>query len=273
MSTHGRRRALGQHFLKDTFISNLIATTALEVAATSGCQGLLEIGPGKGAITRPLLEGMDKNPGTLKGFTLVEKDEALGRSWSVEQLLYKSVPLRVEVGDFLEVETSQWLSHSPLTVVSNLPYSSGTAILQVLARRFDAIPVMVLMFQAEVAKRLRAEPSTKDRGSLSLWIQNRWDVEKLLTVPPEAFIPAPQVFSEVVILRRRAQARIDLAPGDEILWEKFLKTSFSQRRKMLRTVLPWKNALELSGVDGKKRAEELVWDEWIRLFEHVRSEQ
>jgi 16S rRNA (adenine1518-N6/adenine1519-N6)-dimethyltransferase len=149
-------------------------------------------------------------------------------------------------------------------VVSNLPYSTGTAILDRLAR--EEIPFMVLMFQAEVAQRLRAEPSTKAWGSLSIWLQNRWDVTRLCGVPPGAFSPPPDVDSEVVVLRRRAEPRV--AVKSEEAWEKLLKVSFAHRRKMLRGSLPppYKAALEKAEIDGTKRAEALGWDEWSRFL-------
>jgi 16S rRNA (adenine1518-N6/adenine1519-N6)-dimethyltransferase len=271
MPAYGKRRALGQHFLKDAAISEAIAERGVQEAKLSGCKGLLEIGPGRGAITLPLFEQLRKTP-EIQNFQLIEKDQQLALEWKEHPAHF---PFSITSGDFLEIPESEWLSpkHSPLAVVSNLPYSSGTAILDRLARHTDSIPVMVLMFQAEVAKRLRAEPSTKERGSLSIWIQNLWEVEKFLAVPPKAFNPPPEVNSEVVILKRRQAPRI---PGtvhgeDAVIWESFLKTCFAHRRKMLRSSIPWRNALEQSGVDGTKRAEALQWPEWERLFFSVKK--
>jgi 16S rRNA (adenine1518-N6/adenine1519-N6)-dimethyltransferase len=273
VATHGRRRALGQHFLRDQSIANSIAETALQEATKHSCQVLLEIGPGKGAITQPILDRLKGTP-KIEEFLIVERDQKIAEHWK-EHALYNTAPyqLRVEANDFLEVPESFWLQRTPLAVVSNLPYSVGTAIATRLAQHPSKIPVMVLMFQAEVAKRLRAQPSTKERGSLSIWIQNRWDVQKFLSVPPKAFSPPPDVDSEVVILTRRKQPWIDVGtdPQSEALWEKLLKVCFAHRRKMLRSVLPWQNALELSGVDGTKRAEALDWQEWDRLYQAVRK--
>lgn len=270
MPAQGKRRALGQHFLRDEAIANAIAERGVKEAIESGCKSLLEVGPGGGAITLPLFEQLKMNP-SIERFQLIEKDDFLAGKWAEKCKTQETgFPFSVRAGDFLEIPESDWLGHAhlPLAVVSNLPYSSGTAILNRLARHTEAIPVMVLMFQAEVAKRLRAEPSTKERGSLSIWIQNLWDVQKLLAVPPHAFAPAPEVNSEVVILKRRAQPRIPntTSPEDAIVWESFLKVCFAHRRKMLRSSLPWRNALELSGVDGTKRAEALQWPEWEQLF-------
>lgn len=267
MATRGKRRALGQHFLRDQSITRAIATAVAAEARRHHCQALMEIGPGKGAITLPL-QGELENIPMLRRFFLVEKDPALAREWA-----RSGTP--VEERDFLDLEDSIWLQTLPLAVASNLPYSAGTAILLKLARHPKEIPVMVLMFQAEVAKRLRAVPSTKEWGSLSVWIQNRWDVEKLLFVPPGAFSPPPEVDSEVVILRGRQEPRIPVEPGSpqEELWNQLLRAAFAHRRKMLRSGLPssggWRNALEQSGVDGTKRAEALTWEEWSRLYAAV----
>ena len=272
MSTYGRRRALGQHFLKDSEVAKSIAEAGVQQAVAHSCSALLEIGPGKGAITHPLLELLPEYP-QIKNFILAERDLFFAAQWQTHSLSKRSPALSfsVEAGDFLELPKEKWLFSLPLAVVSNLPYSAGTAILQRLVQNRDSIPVMVLMFQAEVAQRLRAEPSTKGRGSLSLWVQNLWDIQKLLSVPPAAFIPPPQVNSEVVVLKRRESPRVPHTLEESKLWESLLKICFAHRRKMLRSVIPWKNTLELSGVNGTKRAEELGWEEWDRLFQTVRQ--
>jgi 16S rRNA (adenine1518-N6/adenine1519-N6)-dimethyltransferase len=278
MATLGRRRALGQHFLRDQSVSDAIADHALKAAQTSGCRGLLEIGPGKGAITNPILDRISKFP-QIESFCLAERDIDLANVWKTHAALHSLRPtstckMSVEEGDFLELPEDRWLKPTPLAVVSNLPYSAGTAIATRLARHYVDIPVMVLMFQAEVAQRLRADPRTKARGSLSIWIQNRWDVKLLLSVPPRAFSPPPEVNSEVVLLTRRESPRIqmDSDPKSEATLEKLLRDSFAQRRKMLRTVGSLREALAKSGVDGTKRAEALEWPEWDALYRAIRNQ-
>jgi 16S rRNA (adenine1518-N6/adenine1519-N6)-dimethyltransferase len=273
MATTGRRRAYGQHFLKDRGVCQKIAETTFELIAKNGSRSLLEIGPGKGAITNPLLDRFAAQP-ELNRFLICEKDRELAHGWKMDTATLG----RIEIfdNDFLELDSKHWLSHAPLTVVSNLPYSSGTAIFTRLAREISHVRGMVLMFQAEVAHRLRAEQGTKDWGSLSIWTQNLWDVKKLLTVPPGAFVPPPQVMSEVVVFVPRAEPRIPGTVGEgEKAWEELLKACFAHRRKMLRSGLPktgaLRNALELSGVDDTKRAEALDWNEWEKLFRARRS--
>jgi 16S rRNA (adenine1518-N6/adenine1519-N6)-dimethyltransferase len=268
----GKRRALGQHFLRDRSIIDRIARTAVEEAARTGCQALLEVGPGKGAITRPLLELLGEQR-TVGRMILAEADRKFSADWRelANSRGEGSPRLVVEEGDFVELDESRWLGTTPLAVASNLPYSAGTAILQRLARHPREIPVMVLMFQAEVAARLRAEPGTKAWGSLSIWIQNQWDVRKLCAAPPGAFVPPPDVDSEVVVLSRRDTQHVDVAsdPASQGRWEALLKAAFAHRRKMLRSGLPpgpYREALERSGIDSTLRAEALSWEQWGQLY-------
>jgi len=269
MPASPRRRAFGQHFLRDEKVIERIVAKTFEYVEKFAARSLLEIGPGKGAITHPLLAGAKAAP-TLERFLIVEKDRNLAAEW-VDQTRDSK---RVEIleADFLDVDSSRYLGHGPLVVVSNLPYSSGTAILQDLAKFPAEIPAMVLMFQAEVAARLRAVPREKAWGSLGLWVQNRWDVKKFLAVPPGAFVPPPEVNSEVVVLEARKEPRI---PGslDDPNWEKLIRIPFLHRRKMLRSGLPkdsvWKAALDAAGIDGTRRAEDLEWDDWAKWLKAV----
>ncbi len=268
----GKRIALGQHFLKDKGIAQTIVQKFVEEVKKNRSQSSLEIGPGKGALTFPLLKLLE-NENIKRIFC--EKDYEFSATWK-NLFAISPAPIRENTllieGDFLDLKEESWLIASPLSILSNLPYSVGTAILSKLAKQPRKIPVMVLMLQAEVAQRLYASPRTKSWGSLSLWIQNRWDVEKLISVPPQAFVPPPKVFSEVVILRARAQARVIIPDTQEAeaLWEKLLKIAFQHRRKMLRAGFPkegpWRNVLETSGVDATSRAEALDWNDWDQLF-------
>jgi 16S rRNA (adenine1518-N6/adenine1519-N6)-dimethyltransferase len=263
MAAFDKQRAFGQNFLKDEGVIRSIRDAALAAVNRHPGHSLLEIGPGKGALTRPILEQL---PIEIP-FHLAERDRELIEYWEGESRV-KSL-LR---GDFLDHEEAVLEALGPLVVVSNLPYSAGTAIVVKLAERSRQIPEMILMFQAEVARRLRADASTPDRGSLSLYIQNEWDVERLLLVPPEAFRPAPKVMSEVVRLTRRKEPRIPVVKSeDRAGFNGLLKCAFAHRRKMLRANLsatPWQQALTKSGVDPTKRAEALEWDEWVALWQH-----
>ena len=270
MAVFGKRRALGQHFLRDRNIIEMISQTAVEEGRSHGCKALLEIGPGRGAITHPLLEKLEAQH-EIERFMLVEADRGLASDWrefAKKRELLKPT-FSIEEGDFVQMPEEKWLTATPLAIASNLPYSAGTAILTRLARHTAEIPVMVLMFQAEVAARLRAEPGTKAWGSLSIWLQNRWDVRKLCAAPPGAFAPPPDVNSEVVVLTRREAPRVNVPVDQEDFWNGLLKACFAHRRKMLRSGLdegPYREALTHSGIEPTKRAEELGWDEWVRFF-------
>jgi len=263
MNRTEKRRAFGQHFLNDKTLSAAIVTRALEEAQNHHCQTLLEIGPGRGALTLPLIDLLTHTPHPPH-LLLVEKDYKLAQSWLEQN------KCEVISADFLTLSPETWANRPPIAVLSNLPYSSGTAILKTLANH-PAIPVMVLMFQAEVAQRLRAEPNSSARGSLSVWIQNHWDVQLLHRVPPASFTPPPKVNSEVLLLTRRPKPLIPLTLHNSNLWDDLLRLAFSQRRKMLRTLfkpnLFWKDVLAQSSVGETKRAEALDLSEWQNLFD------
>jgi 16S rRNA (adenine1518-N6/adenine1519-N6)-dimethyltransferase len=261
MNTFDKRKAFGQHFLCDDRIINGIVDAAMNAVERNPDHALLEVGPGRGAITRPLLNRLPLD----RTFWVAERDRVLIEFWKPESRIN-----RLLEGDFLAHSDEELKSLGKMVVVSNLPYSAGTAIVVRLCEMADQIPEMILMFQAEVAKRLYADPSTPDRGSLSLYIQNEWDVKRLLVVKPEAFNPPPKVMSEVVVLTKRAIPHIALPDQSaRDLWNQLLKTAFQHRRKMLRANLAgtrWKAALDQSGVDPTLRAEALEWKDWIALW-------
>jgi 16S rRNA (adenine1518-N6/adenine1519-N6)-dimethyltransferase len=252
-----KRRAYGQHFLRDGSVIDHIVTAALEESRKNGCKTLLEIGPGQGALTLPILAR--KPPELL--LKLAEMDRRLAETWNQKGL-------EVLVGDFAQARPEDFLQSWPLCVVSNLPYASGTAILNLLADHPHQIPAMVLMFQKEVAQKILARPGERACGSLTLHIRNRWEAELLCDAPPIAFQPPPKVDSQVLLLRARAKPKIEASVRDPKLFEQIVKTAFSQRRKMLRGTLgkSHSNALERSGVDSTLRAEALDWTQWESLF-------
>jgi 16S rRNA (adenine1518-N6/adenine1519-N6)-dimethyltransferase len=263
MGTFNKQKAFGQHFLKDANVIDTIVESVIAATKIYPHHAVLEIGPGKGAITRPLLTRL---PVDTK-FFLAERDHELIDFWAGESRV-----TQILKGDFLDQTMDALDALGPLIIVSNLPYSAGTAIVVKLAERSAQIPHMTLMFQAEVSKRLYAKASTPDRGSLSLYIQNEWEVERLIVVKPEAFNPPPKVMSEVVILKKRDHALIAVPNKDAR--EKFnelLKIAFKHRRKMIKgnfSGTSFQSALEKSGVDVTLRAEALDWKDWINLWAH-----
>ena len=265
MGTFNKQKAFGQHFLEDPGVINGIVDATFEALSHYPAHSLLEIGPGKGAITRPILQRLASLGKIDTSFFVAERDRDLIEYWKPEARITQLLE-----GDFLKQTEESLKALGPFVVVSNLPYSAGTAIVVMLSELKAQIPEMILMFQAEVAKRLYSKPSTPDRGSLSLYIQNEWDVERLFVVKPGAFRPPPRVMSEVVRLRRRETPHIGVET--EVLrkaWNDLLKTSFKQRRKMLKGNLNgtvWQQALETSGVPPTLRAESLDWDHWKALW-------
>jgi 16S rRNA (adenine1518-N6/adenine1519-N6)-dimethyltransferase len=264
MAAFDKQKAFGQHFLSDMGIIMQIVDAAIGAVSRHAGHSLLEVGPGKGAITRPLLE---KLPLDIP-FHLAERDRDLIEYWSPESRINTFLK-----GDFLDQSDESLDALGKMVVVSNLPYSAGTAIVVRLAERKHQIPEMVLMFQAEVAKRLYAEASTPDRGSLSLYIQNEWEVKRLCVVRPEAFRPPPKVMSEVVHLVRREKSLIEL-PDEESRkqFNDLLKQAFKHRRKMIKGNFAgtrWQAALEKSGVDPTHRAESMKWEDWIAIWKNA----
>ena len=263
------RQRLGQHFLSDQNLAHAIAELTQKSIFESQSDHLIEIGPGHGALTHPILKLIQKS--SVQKFTLIEKDRTLVQFWKLES--EKNPFLKALEGDFLDLDTSLWLTGQRNIVVSNLPYCAGTAILTQLARHPQQICSMILMFQAEVGERLRAQPKSKAWGSLSIWIQNQWEVTKFKSVSRNAFTPPPQVASEVLIFKPRAAPLI--TTPDAELWETLLKASFAHRRKMLRSGLSsqpvLKKALESTGIDTSKRAEALNWEEWNTFYQAALS--
>ena len=262
------RQKLGQHFLRDPGVIGQIVGQALEQVHQYQAETLLEIGPGKGALTNPINEALSRDtPPNFKEFILLERDSHLFDLWQDFPLLK---------GDFLEMDTSDWL-RPPMVVLSNLPYYAGTAILDRLSRHPGPIRAMTLMFQEEVAQRIIAPPHAKNRGSLSVWMQNLWDIESVCTVSPRAFRPPPKVDSRVLSFVPRERAQIhgsNHSPEKLERFQKLLKVCFTHRRKMLRSGLPkgyWQKVLVHSGIDPTLRAQALDWPLWQRLFDALAS--
>lgn len=267
-----KRKAFGQHFLRDTDVCEKIVTSFLKEIETSDCDSILEIGPGKGALTLLLLEKLKQSDffsGKIKKVILIEKDFALIDMWR-DFLSTQTYGERVAIigNDFLKLNSSDWVISNHFGVLSNLPYSVGTAITLELLEKKENIRVMSLMFQAEVARRFRATNKDSEWGSLSIWTQNNWDVQRLISVSPKAFSPPPKVDSEVAIFKPRKSQRVPTP--DVKLWNSLLKTAFSHRRKMLRSGLPktgnWKTALKTAGIEETLRPEQLDWSDWFSFY-------
>ncbi len=212
------KKNLGQHFLKDVGTAQAIADTV------DACPGIpvLEVGPGMGVMTQYLL-GKDR---PLK---VVELDGE-----SVEWLNANLPALRGDIieGDFLKMRLEDVFGGKPFVLTGNYPYNISSQIFFKMLEYRDLIPLCTGMIQKEVAERLASPAGSKAYGILSVLTQLYYDVEYLFTVEPGVFNPPPKVRSAVVRLTRNGVQRPDC---DEALLRKVVKTTFNQRRKMMRS--------------------------------------
>ena len=244
------KKQLGQNFLLDL---NLTAKIARQAGDLAGCD-VLEIGPGPGGLTRGLLaEG-------ARHVLAIEKD---ARAMPALAEIAAHYPGRLTViqGDALQIDPLAHLT-PPIRIAANLPYNVGTELLI----RWLTPPAwppfwqsLTLMFQKEVAERIVAKPGSKAYGRLALLAQWRADARIVMSLPPEAFVPAPSVHSAVVHLTALPEPRY---PADPAILSQVTGAAFNQRRKMLRASLkglhPQIEALlEAAGIPPTARAEEI----------------
>lgn len=247
---HIARGRFGQHFLVDR------AAIARIVAAVDPRPGdcVVEIGPGLGALTGPLLE-------RLPELHVVEIDRDLARSLGER---YPSGSLVVHEGDALKFDFAA-LS-APLRVVGNLPYNISTPLLFRLAGFADRLRDLHVMLQREVVERMVAAPSRREYGRLSVALQYRFRMRKLFDVSARAFRPVPKVESAVV--RMEPLARAERAARDEALLGRVVTKAFSHRRKTVRNALEGlagADILAAAGIDGGLRAENLAVADYVAI--------
>ena len=249
---HQARKRFGQHFLTDAGVIDAI------IAAIDPEPGepLVEIGPGLGAMTLPLLA-------RCGALTVIELDRDLAAR------LRRQAGLSVIEADVLKVDFGALAAAfgRPLRVVGNLPYNISTPILFHLLGAVDQVADQHFMLQKEVVDRMAASPGTKDFGRLTVMLQWRYAIESVLDVPPAAFDPPPRVNSAVV----RMQPLRDAAPLDNRLLSELVRVAFSQRRKLLRHTLGrWLEARGFAGhFDLQRRAEEVPVAEYLALARAV----
>lgn len=252
---HVARKRFGQHFLTDTFILDAIVRA---IDPRPG-QALVEIGPGLGAMTDPVVACCEK-------LTVVELDRDLAAR------LRRRAELQVIEADVLTVDFSALAAGrgQRLRVIGNLPYNISSPILFHLLGHVDAIEDQHFMLQKEVVDRMAAAPGSKDYGRLSVMLQWRYEIESLIDVPPECFDPPPRVDSAVVRMVPLAVPPLDAAQA--VLLGELVAVAFSQRRKMLRNTLgQWlaSRAVEPEGFDLQRRAEEVPVDDYVALVRRV----
>ena len=245
---HIARKRFGQHFLTDGAIIDAI----VDAIAPEPGQALVEIGPGLGAMTDPLVARCHK-------LTVIELDRDLA------QRLRKRPELDVIESDVLQVDFAALAlaRGQRLRVVGNLPYNISTPILFHLLDASEHVIDQHFMLQKEVVDRMAAAPGSKDYGRLSVMLQWRYAIESVLDVPPESFDPPPRVDSAVVRMRP-----VPPVPGvDAALLGEMVRVAFSQRRKLLRNTLGrWLGERGYAGsFDVQRRAEEVPVSEYLAL--------
>jgi 16S rRNA (adenine1518-N6/adenine1519-N6)-dimethyltransferase len=274
---HIARKRFGQHFLTDR---SIIEDIVQAIAPQPG-QAMVEIGPGLGAMTQPLVE-------RLGHLTVIEldRDLALLLRKKPELTVIESDVLRVDFRALAEGAKAQFFDEpvskekfapsgvsaaqavasvgvSKLRIVGNLPYNISTPILFHLLDVADVVQDQHFMLQKEVIDRMVAKPSTSDYSRLSVMLQWRYAMENVLFVPPESFDPPPRVDSAIVrMLPHAAPAVLDVK-----LFSELVRVAFSQRRKLLRHSLgKWLEARNFSGTFNlQRRAEEVPVAEYIAL--------
>ena len=257
---HQARKRFGQNFLQDSGVIYSI------IAAINPSENMhvIEIGPGLGALTRPLLSNLDH-------LDLLEIDRDLVAYWNQENL----AGLNVIEGDALKFDFLEWANARPSNcglckVVGNLPYNISSPLLFHLVSAAHAIDEQVFMLQAEVVERMVSEAGGSEFSRLSVMLQARYDMEQVLDVPPEAFDPQPKVNSAVVRMIPRRD--FSLSGAQWLALEKVVAAAFSQRRKMLRTNLSaFADRLSLSESELKARAQDIPvarYIEWAKALAH-----
>ena len=247
---HIPRKRFGQNFLTDQSVIAAIVA-AIEPRRHDL---LVEIGPGLGALTRPLAACLDH-------LHVVEIDRDI-----IARLRTAFAAERVTVheGDALKFDFG--VLGSRLRVVGNLPYNISTPLLFHLAQYAGVIQDIHAMLQKEVVERMIAAPSCAEYGRLSVMLQYRFDMERVLEVPPEAFHPVPKVESAVV--RIIPFARLPHPARDESRLRAIVAAAFSQRRKTLRNTLKGyfgAGDFERLGIDARLRAQDLSVADFVKL--------
>ena len=254
MIKHIARKRFGQNFL----IDQQVIADIVDAVAPRRSDRVVEIGPGLGALTDPLLKRLDH-------LHVVEIDRDIVARLSKR---YPPEKLTIHQGDALnfDFESLADPADGKLHVVGNLPYNISTPLLFHLASFAHCIHDMHFMLQKEVVERMVAEPGTSDFGRLSVMLQYRFFMDWLLDVPPESFDPAPKVDSAVVRLIPRPPE--ELTVRDESTFAALVSTAFGQRRKMLRNNLKsliGDISFEQLGIAPTARAEDLSVEDYIRM--------
>ena len=259
--THRARKRFGQNFLhSESVIRRIIGSIA-----PARDDRIVEIGPGMGALTAPMLARLDR-------LDVIELDRDLVAE--LPERLGGPDNLVIHQADALDFDFRALADDHQLRIIGNLPYNISTPLLFHLLDQSDVVTDMHFMLQKEVVERLAGSPGTKAWGRLSVMTQARADVAMLFRVPPEAFTPAPRVESAIVRIVPRtlsAQQRA-LLP----FLETVVRAAFGQRRKTLRNTLKGvldEQELQALNIAPGRRAETLSLEEFDRMAKRVRKRE
>jgi 16S rRNA (adenine1518-N6/adenine1519-N6)-dimethyltransferase len=266
---HQARKRFGQHFLTDeSKISAIISAIQPNMD-----DRVIEIGPGLGAITIPLL-------GYCTELEVVEIDRDLVLFWQQKKIQN----LKIHQSDALEFDFKNWAADAlhriqaksvagQVKIIGNLPYNISTPLLFHLMEALECVDSQVFMLQKEVVERMVASPGDSEYSRLSVMLQMRYDLKECFDVPPESFDPPPRVNSAVVAMYPKKKVEIDSQLWETL--ETLVAKAFSQRRKVLSNNLAqYKDVLNLDPSTLRARAQEISGEqylEWARKVFQARA--
>ena len=248
------KKQLGQHFLHDQQVITRILDTIKDHCKEH--HPIIEVGPGQGILTTNLASH-------YKAFKAIELDRDM-----VALLNQKISPDQIIHADFLKVDLNEAFASVPFNLVGNFPYNISSQIIFKMLENVAMIPVMIGMFQKEVAERICASPGSKKNGIISIRAQAMYDATMLFDINPTAFSPPPRVMSSMIMLTRKEDYSL---PCDPLIFKNIIKVSFGQRRKKLRNTL---KSLLIDSSDPifQKRPEHLGVEEFINIANLIKSQ-
>lgn len=249
------RKALSQNFI----IDKNILSQLVDRAHLKNDDHILEVGPGLGAITRTLLE---------KGHTVtaVELDKGFAEHLPGILADYSKTFTLIE-GDILKQEFQK-----PMKVISNIPFQITAPLLEYFVQREDLFDELTLVVQEDLCDRMLAKESTRNNNSFAIYSQYHYEIEKCFTISKTCFFPVPNIECATVFMKRRKNRPLE--KKDELLFSKFVRRCFQQKRKMLRSSLKSLNvpsALEKLDLKETSRPEDLSVMHYVELFRLLRT--
>ncbi len=250
--SHTAKKSLGQNFL----ISDHVIQKIIEAAKLTKQNSIIEVGPGLGALTDFLILNHPE-------YVAIEMDRTLAKYWTDQGL-------KIVEGDALQID---WVNFKAKLFVSNLPYQISSSIVIERSIKPFEIETMILMFQKEVAQRLRAKEQTDHYGMLTVMAQEFWTIDTVCDAGPKDFDPPPKIASRVLRFQKKESQVIDRSG-----YLQFIKMCFQQRRRILKSNLP--NAmsdklmkwLEIQKLSAKVRVEELSPAKITELYFYLQKD-